>query len=362
MPPNRGWPMEGDYIGYPSGEESALKRQQKALDEIAHLVEDCNNRLTLKSLNIAERYVRTEVEICYHFRIRESGEDIQLIYRAIRGDFERNHFDRSGIDILGGLGGIGLNQSLRTPGHVLPQLRTEHQQIGLEDLHVADKHRSANVNGNGLHPMFISAVELVDVPKKVVPSTVRLGCRNEVEGVARKLFMFSKLGFEHIFIPPEREIDPRIAKALLDVECRDKVIQGGPDIMQDFANNYGKVPGDGVGKRGIPHLLSALRIELGRQTIRVSTKKTVGSELEFIDLGFGPFDLGEARRERRFRFHDIESVMSKNDVTKDPEFQRVLGNLLKMPPKPHSKMKLGKRNPKKAKSRQRDVSAKTKTA
>jgi hypothetical protein len=33
----------------------------------------------------------------------------------------------------------------------------------------------------------------------------------------------------------------------------------------------------------------------------------------------------------------------KSDPTKDPEFQRVLGNLLKAPPKPHSEMKIGKR-------------------
>jgi hypothetical protein len=29
------------------------------------------------------------------------------------------------------------------------------------------------------------------------------------------------------------------------------------------------------------------------------------------------------------------------DPTKDKEFKRVLGNLLKAPPKPHSEMKLG---------------------
>jgi hypothetical protein len=34
--------------------------------------------------------------------------------------------------------------------------------------------------------------------------------------------------------------------------------------------------------------------------------------------------------------------MAKSDPTKDPEFKRVLGNLLKAPPKPHSEMKVGK--------------------
>jgi len=55
--------------------------------------------------------------------------------------------------------------------------------------------------------------------------------------------------------------------------------------------------------------------------------------------------------------------MAKSDPTKEPEFKRVLGNLLKAPPKPHSEMKLGKAKTKKAKSpAKRRASAKTKTA
>jgi hypothetical protein len=41
--------------------------------------------------------------------------------------------------------------------------------------------------------------------------------------------------------------------------------------------------------------------------------------------------------------------MAKTNPTKDPEFKRVLGNLLSAKPKPHSEMKLGKK--KKAKKR-----------
>jgi hypothetical protein len=46
--------------------------------------------------------------------------------------------------------------------------------------------------------------------------------------------------------------------------------------------------------------------------------------------------------------------MAKSDPTKDPEFKRVLGNLLKAPPKPHADMKLGKAKPKKKRSPKRD--------
>lgn len=43
--------------------------------------------------------------------------------------------------------------------------------------------------------------------------------------------------------------------------------------------------------------------------------------------------------------------MAKTDPTKDPEFKRVLANLLSAPPKPHSEMKLGKPKAKQRKAK-----------
>jgi len=45
------------------------------------------------------------------------------------------------------------------------------------------------------------------------------------------------------------------------------------------------------------------------------------------------------------------------DPTKEPEFKRVLGNLLKAPPKPHSEMKKGERTTKKTKASRKKPSA-----
>ena len=43
------------------------------------------------------------------------------------------------------------------------------------------------------------------------------------------------------------------------------------------------------------------------------------------------------------------------DPVKDPEFKRVLGNLLKSKPKPHSEMKVGeKKKPRKKKAKNAD--------
>jgi len=53
--------------------------------------------------------------------------------------------------------------------------------------------------------------------------------------------------------------------------------------------------------------------------------------------------------------------MAKLNPTKDPEFQRILGNLIKTPPKRHSEMKIGKQR-KAAKPSAHRVSAKPKSA
>ncbi|MGA2893130.1 MAG: hypothetical protein ABSE22_09690 [Xanthobacteraceae bacterium] len=44
-------------------------------------------------------------------------------------------------------------------------------------------------------------------------------------------------------------------------------------------------------------------------------------------------------------------MTTKSDPTKELEFQRVLKNLLNAPPKPHSKMKIGRRAKSRTKKR-----------
>jgi hypothetical protein len=107
-----------------------------------------------------------------------------------------------------------------------------------------------------------------------------------------------------------------------------------------------------------------VEIELGNDFIGARCIEGFDSAVELGDVGFGPFKFGE-RWSQRFEVHDINSVMAKSDPTKNPEFQRVLGNLLKAPPKPHSEMRIGERNrsAKKAKSRAKHASrAKPKSA
>jgi hypothetical protein len=43
--------------------------------------------------------------------------------------------------------------------------------------------------------------------------------------------------------------------------------------------------------------------------------------------------------------------MAKSDPTNNPEFKRVLGNLLKAKPKPHAKMRVGRKKKAKVKVR-----------
>jgi hypothetical protein len=111
------------------------------------------------------------------------------------------------------------------------------------------------------------------------------------------------------------------------IECRPKIVDAVPQDRSPFFWN-GNIQPEAV------NYVRGGRFVLGNDAIRMELKGIDG-RFEVRKMFFGPVDFYSA---------PIRGlVMSKSDPTKAPEFQRVLGNLLKKPPKPHSEMKIGKR-------------------
>jgi hypothetical protein len=59
--------------------KSLLERHQDALNELAHLVEDCDNRLSLETLDLAKRYIEGRLQIYLKIRARDCGCDFHII-------------------------------------------------------------------------------------------------------------------------------------------------------------------------------------------------------------------------------------------------------------------------------------------
>lgn len=64
--------------------KSTFERQQDLLDELAHLVEDSNNRLTLESSNIAQGYIEGRINLYLEVRSRNTGCDFHIVLGRLR--------------------------------------------------------------------------------------------------------------------------------------------------------------------------------------------------------------------------------------------------------------------------------------
>jgi hypothetical protein len=97
--------------------------------------------------------------------------------------------------------------------------------------------------------------------------------------------------------------------------------EGCEHLVKRLSEGGEDLPGKNIKPRGDARRfqtrdLDSIRIEFGRNSMRISSEKGFDLGFEIINFGFGPFDLGEATEKRRFRFHDIESIMAEDDDLK----------------------------------------------
>jgi hypothetical protein len=371
----------GDF----SDEESLLKRQQDALDEIAQLRQDVDNRFTFEAPDIAKRYVEGRLEICLNLRSRRCGQEFKGFVRcALPQIFERNAALGGWPDRQTGLKvhpieTIGApNLPLNCQSHVinvcesplvfqmLATTRPDDERHSVPNGKIANLAAGAEVYWHKSKPMFVLSVDHMQQAQKrvTVPSEIRFAIADKFGCPDGELFLFQKLGFEFIEVAPEGKLDLAVGLfADADNNFRQHVVECGPEIVQNFAGQDRKFMRWLLAQFETPNFLIGFRIDLGDNFVTGRFEEGSEGDIELLDLGFGPLGLEKRPQERRFRVHDIESVMAKTDPTKNQEFKRVLGNLLNAPPKLHADMKLGKRSAKKAKSpEQRGGRARPKSA
>src|SRR5216683_1218664 len=132
----------------------------QAIDQIRHVLKRFDQRLRLKNLRLAERYIEAELHLLVHFRIREIGEEfVAYLQRAqaVSGPQEEIHHRK----VSEPSGGFGIG------GQTL--LKTAMKQGTNID---AAKGRP---NG-GQSPVFVDVVKLVESPESIVPTFIRLDC------------------------------------------------------------------------------------------------------------------------------------------------------------------------------------------
>lgn len=233
--------------------------------------------------------------------------------------------------------------------------------------------------------MLVGIVQGMERIQERISGFVRFEGSDGMVNVGTQLCLFSKGGLK--FFPVASEWKTHASRRSVSFQSNgaEHLIERATEIMQNRVNGY--IEGGGNFGDSIAPDFDTISIdvtdrflEARRVRQRSSSRfipgefnrcedvqfggdleKPVNLDLEIVDFGFGPFDLGETFQKRRFRFHDIGSVMTKNDELQ--QTKALMGALVRMKPKPHEEMKVGpKKKRAKSVSKKHAAVSKPKTA
>ncbi len=263
-----------------SREKDIFKLYDNSLNRLAKLVEDCNNRLTLETVDIFDGYIKGRLKICLKMRTWNTCQEFQIMLLAAPPFGRRIVTDDKVLSIAG----------------------ANNQWSSLIENQIC-YHEAVSQGNLQRHGVFIPLVGSMEEPQRVIPSSIWLNCSNHFLGGDRKLFRFLRKGqFEFISVLPEGEIDATRGFAIPNSKRTDQIVEGGTQVRESITNNGIQVGRDFLGELKSSNLLGFIRIYLGRNFIRIACDIGIEALCEIYDMGFSPFDLGENPK-KRFTVH-----------------------------------------------------------
>jgi hypothetical protein len=254
---------------------------QDIFDRLARLVENCNNRLTLETVNILDDYIKGRLKICLKARTRRDGQEFQVMLLAApfsSGDMSSHQ-------------------------KVLPITGADDKATSFPEYNSSQPERVGEdcLKGNGV---FVAQVCSMDKPKQIITSLVRPKCPHHVPRSGGQLFRFVNQGiFEFIYGFAEREIGSTGSFSASYSDGAGEVVQSGSQIVECIASDGVQIERHLFDKLEPVNFLGSVSIYLGRDFIRTAGDIRFESFFEVYDVGFGPFDLGENPK-KRFAVHD----------------------------------------------------------
>jgi len=237
------------------------------LDKLRCISKRFQDRITLRNLRLAERYLNRETYLLVEFVVRCSDEQFVAC-------FER----------------------------ALPILGSKEHSCGLHPSAACDASRGSNRDGNVFkcaangeqQAMLVDNVEFMEHPKGVpVPSLVRL---NSIERFYRSIpqsLYFSRLsGVVFRGGVKNRECDILLAPVSppINPELHCGVIQGASQVEDRIASDYGDFSWDSPERLHVIDWTSRLRITLGSDCAWVGRFEGPECGIEISDVLFGPFE------------------------------------------------------------------------
>jgi hypothetical protein len=283
--------------------EQGREKLNESVNKLDELKKRWNERLTLDSLDLTERYLKFELGVHVHLRYRvlaESGRD-SVDFCAI---FQRER--GLGRDNADALCGRDLREIDR--GRIGVGIKNIGQSVGVDGvlMHHADGHQEL---------VFVRDVELVEPPERVVLSLIRFGVLDEVHRSLRRSMYFGGVaGFKSLgALEDWKSVLFADGVTLGPNHLTDEQVEGGAEVVDTISGDGAPVERRLLGDFDPPDQISRIRLVITNGSVRLVVLEPLVPGLEVTEVMFGPFDLYPNPGEIGLAGHDLynEGVMER---------------------------------------------------
>jgi hypothetical protein len=275
--------------------EQGREKLNESVNKLDELKKRWNERLTLDSLDLTERYLKFELGVHVHLRYRvlaESGRD-SVDFCAI---FQRER--GLGRDNADALCGRDLREIDR--GRIGVGIKNIGQSVGVDGvlMHHADGHQEL---------VFVRDVELVEPPERVVLSLIRFGVLDEVHRSLRRSMYFGGVaGFKSLgALEDWKSVLFADGVTLGPNHLTDEQVEGGAEVVDTISGDGAPVERRLLGDFDPPDQISRIRLVITNGSVRLIVLEPLVPGLEVTEVMFGPFDLYPNPGEIGLAGHDL---------------------------------------------------------
>jgi hypothetical protein len=261
--------------------EQGREKLNESVNKLDELKKRWNERLTLDSLDLTERYLKFELGVHVHLRYRvlaESGRD-SVDFCAI---FQRER--GLGRDNADALCGRDLREIDR--GRIGVGIKNIGQSVGVDGVLMrhADGHQEL---------VFVRDVELVEPPERVVLSLIRFGVLDEVHRSLRRSMYFGGVaGFKSLgALEDWKSVLFADGVTLGPNHLTDEQVEGGAEVVDTISGDGAPVERRLLGDFDPPDQISRIRLVITNGSVRLVVLEPLVPGLEVTEVMFGPFDL-----------------------------------------------------------------------
>lgn len=238
-------------------EQKSVEFCDQPFDEISHSIERFKNRLTTDNLRIAERYIRSEIDVIACFFIR-TGRNVQEFCAVFNVEHAAKITEPNG-------------RFLQPPS-------------------------TQSTRDRENQPVLVFNVELMEIPERVIRSSVRLYVPQDLNcigpaGVNLRYFSFAKGRVVLLQSLCDRELSVLVSGGPANIDqLPEQMVESASEVVDGISQDAGRFNRERIGMNDVIGHVVNMRLMLGSKSVEISTEKVRDKSLQVSDVLVGPFN------------------------------------------------------------------------